>query len=71
MVSSLFGNNQGMMNPGNNIFGMIQQFNQFKQQIAGQDPRAIVQGMLKSGQMSQQQFDELAKMATQLQNYLK
>ena len=70
MASSLFGNQKNQA-PQNNIFGMIQQFNQFKQQIAGQDPQAIVHGMLKSGQMSQQQFDELAKMATQLQNVLK
>jgi hypothetical protein len=30
------------------------------------DPREIVQGLLKSGQMTQDQFNQLAEMATQI-----
>lgn len=49
---------------GNDIFS---QFNQFKNQFQG-DPKAKVQELLNSGQMSQDQFNMLSAMA---QNFLK
>lgn len=67
MASSLFVN----PNPQSNVLGMLQQFAQFKQTMSGKDPQAIVQGMLESGQMTRQQFDQLSQMATQLQGILK
>lgn len=45
---------------------MIQQFNQFRQNFQG-DPRQQVQQMLSSGQMTQQQFDQLSSMAQQFE----
>lgn len=38
--------------------GMIQQFNEFQKTFQG-DPKAKVQELLNSGQMSQAQFNEL------------
>ena len=55
----------------NNPMNMIQQFAEFKRQMAGKDPQAMVQQMLQSGQMSQQQFDQLKQQAMSLQSILK
>ena len=45
---------------------MLQQFMQFKNSFSG-DPKQAVQNLMASGQMSQQQFNQLAQQATQLQ----
>lgn len=50
---------------------MIQQFQQFKQQLVGKDPQAIVMDLLNSGQMSQQQFEQLKVQAQQMQKFLR
>lgn len=60
----------------NNIFNMFggfnnfqNQFNAFKQQFNMQNnmsPQEKVQQLLNSGQMSQQQFDQLRAMANQI-----
>lgn len=66
-----FGNNQNGSSfiPGNgrmnNMMGMMQKFQQFKNTFSG-DPeaaRAQVQQLLDSGQMTQQQFEQLSQMA--------
>lgn len=53
----------------NGLTNMISQFNQFKQNFRG-DPKAQVQQLLDSGQMSQMQFNKLSQMATQMQNIM-
>lgn len=64
-----------MLNGGNmlgqfgNMATMMQQFNQFKNNFNG-DPKQIVQQMLNSGQISQQQFNQVAQMATQFQKMM-
>lgn len=65
---NMFGNNQ-MPQSNNGLFGMINQFNQFKQNFSG-DPRQQVQQLLDSGQMTQQQFNQLSKAATQFQQMM-
>ena len=70
MASSLFGKNP-TPSPQNNLTGMIQQFQQFQQTMAGQDPKAVVQSLLQSGQMTRQQFDQLSAMANQFQAMFK
>lgn len=50
----------------NNI---VAQFEKFKSTFTG-NPRDIVQGMLNSGQMTQEQFNRLSEQATQLQKLL-
>lgn len=43
----------------NNQMAMLQQFQQFKQQMQGKDAQKIVEQMLADGRMSQQQFEQL------------
>lgn len=49
---------------------MIAQFEQFKRNFNG-DPKQEVQKLLDSGQMSQETFNRLSQMATQLQSMFK
>lgn len=55
--------------PMGNMMGMIRQFNEFRQSFQG-DPKAKVQELLTSGQMSQNQFNELQGMARAFQQML-
>ena len=58
MPSSLFNKpaNQGNGN-------LLTRFAQFKREMAGKDPEAIVRQMLADGRMSQQQFESLKSQA--------
>lgn len=49
-----------------NFQQMMQQFQQFKQTFTG-DPKAEVEKLLQSGQLSQQQLDQLQGLARQFQ----
>lgn len=57
--------------PANNPMAMIQQFAEFKRRMAGKDPQAILNELLSTGKMSQQQFEQLKQQAQSLQNILK
>ena len=57
--------------PQNNPMQMLQQFADFKKQIQGKDPRQIVNNLLQSGKMSQQQFEQLKQQADVLHQFLK
>lgn len=48
----------------------LQKFLQFKNSFSG-DPKQQVQQMLNNGQMTQEQFNQLAQTATQIQKELK
>lgn len=61
---NMFGNQQG---PFNNK--VIDQFNQFQSTFQG-DPKQKVQELLNSGQMSQEQFNQLSSMAQVFQTLL-
>lgn len=50
-------------------FGMIQQFNQFRQTFQG-NPRQQVQNLLNSGRMTQEQFNQLSSMAQMFQQFI-
>lgn len=54
----------------NNPMQMIQQFNQFKNSFTG-DPKQAVMKLLQSGQMNQQQLNQLQAMAKEFKNFLK
>lgn len=54
----------------NNPMQMIQQFAEFKRQMEGKNPRAIVEDLLKSGKMSAEQFEALKKEVSTLQSIL-
>lgn len=51
-----------MNNPLSNVFGLVQQFKEFKQNFRG-DPQQEVQNLLNSGKMTQSQFEQLQQMA--------
>ena len=62
-----------MSNPLFNAFGnsnqfgnLIQQAQAFKRQFANINPRAEVERLLNSGEMSQQQFNEYSQIAQQV-----
>lgn len=62
-----------MANPLFNAFGnsnqfgnLIQQAQEFKRQFSNINPRAEVERLLNSGEMSQQQFNEYSKIAKQV-----
>lgn len=57
---------QNQINPA----AMIREFNKFKSSLTG-DPKAIVEQLLASGQMTQEQFEELKEQAISLQEILK
>lgn len=71
MPSQLFQQlNQNNGNGFNNPFQMIQKFNEFRQNFTG-DPKQIVEQLLQSGRMSQQQFQQLSQIASEFQKLVK
>ena len=52
---------------GNRQPNMIQQFQQFMNQMRGKDPNAMIQELVSSGRVSQQQLDQAQKQAQQMQ----
>lgn len=65
---SMFGRQQPPMNSG--FANLMNQFNKFRQSFQG-DPQQQVQQLLDSGQMTQQQFNQLSQAATQFQQMMK
>lgn len=68
MANQLF-NMLGGQNQINPMTNLVNQLNQFRQSFSG-DPRQQVQQLLNSGRMSQNQYNQLSQMATQIQNML-
>lgn len=81
MASSLFGSPQkptpqqsdgGIASlGGGNILQMLQKFNEFKQMMKDKDPEKIVRNLLASGQMTREQFTQLAQIARTLEGVLR
>ena len=72
MANQLFnilGNNSNLPTPFNNMQEMMGKLNQFRQSFQG-DPKQQVQQLLNSGRMSQNQYNQLSQLATQIQNML-
>lgn len=65
---NMFGN-QSANGPFGNMNQVINQYNQFKSNFQG-DPKQQVQNLLNSGQMSQEQFNQLSNMAQAFQALL-
>ena len=72
MANPFFTNRPGGYIPGQqpsgpfgNLQNMLAQFMQFKNNFKG-DPKQKVQEMLNSGQMTQEQFNQLSAMANNL-----
>lgn len=56
--------------PFGNFQNLMNQFQQFRNSFRG-DPKAQVQELLRSGKMTQQQFNQLSQLAQQFQTFLK
>ena len=71
MANSLFNllGNNSMSGPFSNMQDLLQRLSQFRQSFQG-DPKQQVQQLLNSGRMSQNQYNQLSQMATQIQNML-
>ena len=71
-ISSLFSmfGRQRELYADSGFGNLFNQFNQFKQSFQG-NPQQEVQRLLDTGQMTQQQFNQLSKAATQFQNMMK
>lgn len=65
-MNTLLQNNQ--QNKPQNI---LQQFNQFRNQYAGKNPDEIIQQMLQSGQVTQEQYQQAVEKARQLSGFFK
>lgn len=52
---------------GNRQPSMMQQFQQFMNQMRGKDPNTMIQELVSSGRVSQQQLDQAQKQAQQMQ----
>lgn len=86
MMRNFFSGNQGPGLPGplGAISNLFQKFNEFRQnpmgalmgmnvnvpQNLGNNPEAIVNYLRNSGQMSEEQFNQLSQMANQFQNFM-
>ena len=81
MASSLFANQPSPTQPpnngsvpgigGGNLLQMIRQFGEFKRQMQGGDPAKIIENLLASGEMTREQFTELAQLARSLEGILR
>lgn len=72
MANQLFnmlGNKSTLPTPFSNMQNLVQRLNQFRQSFKG-DPKEQVQQLLNSGQMTQEQYNQLSQAATQIQNML-
>ena len=60
------------MNPFYQAMGprpnMMQQFQQFMNQMRGKDPNAMIQELVSSGRVSQQQLDQAQRQTQQIAN---
>ena len=73
MGNSILSNRQPNVPQGqNNAFNpqMIQQFNQFRKTFNG-NPQQAVMNLMRQGMMSNAQFQQLAQIANQFQNFMK
>ena len=73
MGNSILNNRQSNVPQGqNNAFNpqMIQQFNQFRKTFNG-NPQQAVMNLMRQGMMTNTQFQQLAQMANQFQNFMK
>lgn len=71
MPNPLFGNMGGPnIGPFGNMMNFLNSFNQFRQNFNG-NPQQMVQNLISSGQMSQDQYNQLSNMANQIMPFVK
>lgn len=69
LFSMLGGGMPQMPGPLGGFANMMQQFNQFRANFQG-DPKAEVERLLQSGQMTQDQLNQLQGMARQIMQFI-
>lgn len=69
LLYSMFGNNRQPTR--NTMFDIIQQFQNFRQQMQGKNPTEEINKLLQSGSISQQQLNQAQQMAQQMQSIFK
>lgn len=69
MPNPLMGNSQNGGNPIGNALNIVSQFKQFKEGFHG-NAQQEVQNLLNSGQMTQEQFDQLQNTAMRFKGIL-
>ena len=70
MKNSLYNDFNQPMNPFGQMSQILNQFNNFRSTFSG-NAETQVKRMLQNGQMSQEQFEQLGQMATQLRQFIK
>ena len=70
MANPLYNDLYKMQNVNPELSAFVQNLNQFKQSFRG-NPRDEVQRLLNSGQMSQDQFNQLSRMTNQIMQMMK
>lgn len=70
MANQLFNELNNINIDRNQSNNLLTQFYQFKKTFNG-NPQQIVQNLLNSGRMSQQQFNQLQQMANQIQKLMR
>ena len=61
----------GPVNMSGGPMQMMHQFAQFRRMMQGRNPQQMVQNLLSSGQMTQEQFEQLKQQANELQKILR
>jgi len=69
MANPFFNAIGGMQRQGNPM-NMMQAFQQFMQQNQGKNPNEIIQQMLSTGKLNQQQLNQAQQMAKQMEGQL-
>ena len=72
MANQLFnmlGGKSNLPGPFGSMQNLMSRLNQFRESFQG-DPKQQVQQLLNSGRMSQDQYNQLSQMATQIQDML-
>ena len=54
----------------NNFTDFMQRFNQFRSQMQGQNPDQIIQQMMRSGKITQSQYEQARQQAMQIQKMM-
>lgn len=70
MANPLFQALGGANGPQGGPMNMMQAFQQFMQQNQGKDPNEMIQQMLSSGKLNQQQLNQAQQMAKQMEGPL-
>lgn len=70
MANPFFNAMGGPQGPQGGPMNMMQAFQQFMQQNQGKDPNAMIQEMLSSGKLNQQQLNQAQQMAKQMEGPL-